>query len=182
MALLRLGWLRDESRPDLTTVIGRRVRLGSQFFTVIDAQEEFTPYTALWHGSSATQAMVRFLSATYFSRGGRWYPLPDPILLYAGLARRWNLFAPEYAVITESQHDALTTAVALSAHDVTSIPVDIGPGTRIGFTGHAAFTLTGRPDTREASRLLAALSLFALAAGVGAQTTHGLGAVEVSLT
>jgi CRISPR-associated endoribonuclease Cas6 len=77
---------------------------------------------------------------------------------------------------------ALLDAVALAAHKIRSTPVDLEPGLRIGFTGHATITLnaagTATPDT---ARTFAALSRFAQIAGVGAQTTHGLGWATIHL-
>ncbi|WP_051745176.1 CRISPR system precrRNA processing endoribonuclease RAMP protein Cas6 [Streptomyces yerevanensis] len=181
-ALLRLGWLPDTPRPDLTRLTGRTVRLGSQHFTVTTAHEEFTPYAALSQLPPASRAIIQFRSATYFSRNGRWHPLPDPVLLYGGLIRRWNLFAPETARLTDVEGKELLGAVALSAHEISSLPVDLGSGTRIGFTGTAAFRLLGRYEPHErVPQLFPALSLFAITAGAGAQTTHGLGSVEVDL-
>jgi CRISPR-associated endoribonuclease Cas6 len=179
-AVLRLGWLPDSPRLDLAALTGLRVRLGSQFFTVADAEEEFTPYPALCQVPGARRVVMRFVSATYFSRNGRWHPLPDPVLLYGGLIRRWNLFAPPYAQIDEGREKALLSSVALSAHDIASCPVDLGSGSRVGFTGDTAFTLVGA-HAADAAGLLAGLSLFATASGVGAQTTHGLGCVAIGL-
>ncbi|MGW2320088.1 CRISPR system precrRNA processing endoribonuclease RAMP protein Cas6 [Streptomyces sp. NPDC001680] len=179
-ALLRLGWLPDTPRPDFTRLTGARVRLGAQFFTIASAEEEFTSYAGLLSIPPADRAVMRFRSATYFSRSGRWYPLPDPVLLYAGLIRRWNLFAPERARITETEEKELLGAVALSAHDITSQPVDLGAGNRIGFTGTAAFRLLGQ-NAMNSPQHFAALTMFATASGIGAQTTHGLGTVEVEL-
>jgi CRISPR-associated endoribonuclease Cas6 len=179
-ALLRLGWLPDTPRPDFTRLTRARVRLGAQFFTVASAEEEFTPYTGLLSLPPVERAVIRFRSATYFSRSGRWYPLPDPVLLYGGLIRRWNLFAPEHARITETEEKELLGAVALSAHEIASKPVELGAGNRIGFTGTAIFRLLGH-YAMSSPQQFAGLTLFATASGIGAQTTHGLGAVEVEL-
>jgi CRISPR-associated endoribonuclease Cas6 len=179
-ATLRLGWLQDTPRPHLTTVIGQRIRLGAQFFTVTHADEEFTPFPLLAQTPETRRVVIHFLSATYFSRNGRWHPLPDPVLLYSSLIRRWNHFASTHATIDPDQEKALLSSIALSAHDIASTPAHLGNGTRVGFTGHAAFTLTG-PHAPSAARPFAALSLFATAAGAGAQTTHGLGTVNVSI-
>lgn len=181
-ATLRIGWLQDTPRPDLSLLIGQQVRLGAQFFTVTDdAAEEFTPYGALRELQPARRAVFGFCSVTYFSRSGRWYPLPDPVLLYGGLTRRWNLFAPPYAQVSEADEKALLSAVALSAYDTASQVADLGAGRRIGFTGNAVYTLTGDHADHTTASLFSALTLFAAASGVGAQTTHGLGAVEAEL-
>jgi CRISPR-associated endoribonuclease Cas6 len=181
-AVLHLGWLPDTPRPDLTRLTGTRIRLGAQFFTVASAHEDLMPYAALVRVPPAERAVLDFRSVTYFSRNGRWHPLPDPVLLYGGLIRRWNLFAPPQARLTDVEEKELLGAVALSAHDISSSPVSPDSGARIGFTGTAVFRLLDQhgPGPRT-WQLFTALSLFAMVAGVGAQTTHGLGTVEVTL-
>lgn len=138
------------------------------------------PYAALVHIPPAEQAVMHFRSVTYFSRSGRSHPLPDPVLLYAGLIRRWNHYAPEHARITEVEEKELLGVVVLSAHDISSSPVDLGAGIRIGFTGTATFRLHGQ-QTPTTQQQFTALSLFAAIAGAGAQTTHGLGAIDLTL-
>jgi CRISPR-associated endoribonuclease Cas6 len=173
LAELRLGWLDDEAVPPLEKLTGDRVRLGAQFFTVRNVQGGGIPYTALRAHPPARRATFEFRSATYFARRGRWLPLPDPVLVYAGLARRWDAFAPE-PLDPDLVRDLLNT-VALTAHDIRTAPVDLGPSIRIGFTGHAAFTLDQTATNTATRGLFAALTRYADVAGTGAQTTHGLG-------
>lgn len=95
------------------------------------------------------------------------------------MARRWDTFAAqelEPQLVSE-----LLAAVMISEHEVRSTPVDLGAGRRIGFTGRAVFSLDRESAQGEVGVLFAALSRFAEAAGVGAQTTHGLGWVQVGL-
>lgn len=177
-ATFTLGWLDDRTIPPLEKLVGEPVRLGSQHFTVQDVRGEGAPYAALLSLPTARRAAMDFLSVTYFSRNGRWIPLPDPELVYGSLARRWNAFADH--PVPDGVLADLLAGVAVSSHDVASAPVEIGPGHRIGFRGHASFTLP-RPNSAAVASAFTALSSFAELAGVGAQTTHGLGWTRVNL-
>lgn len=179
LAELHLGWLDDTTVPAIHHLTGQRVRLGHQYFTVHAAHHTPTPYEALLATTApARRAEYDFRSATYFNRRGHWLPLPDPYLLLTGLIRRWQAFAPNQ--LPEHHTKTLLEAAALSAHDIHTIPVDLGPALRIGFTGQAAITLTSEADTETASTF-AALCRYAQIAGTGAQTTHGLGWTTVHL-
>ncbi|WP_369360196.1 CRISPR system precrRNA processing endoribonuclease RAMP protein Cas6 [Streptomyces sp. cg2] len=177
-ATLALSWLSDKATPPLDKLWGSQVRLGAQSFTVEDVQTASAPYAAL-HALPATRRItLNFLSVTYFTRSGRWIPLPDPELLYAGLARRWNAFAPQS--LPDPLIAALLTTVRLTAHELRSAPAHLGAASRTGFTGHATFTLPHTaPD--DVASAFTSLSAFAEAAGIGAQTTHGLGWTTTTL-
>jgi CRISPR-associated endoribonuclease Cas6 len=179
-ALLQIGWLNDHAPPNLTTLSGHEVRLGSQYFTVLDAQGEHVPYRALARTPSATSAELTFRSVTYFSRGDRQIPLPDPELVFTSLARRWNTFAPDGADFRSVTIEALLGSVRLNEHRIESSQVDQGKAMRVGFLGKARFGLARAAD-QAVERAFATLAVFAETAGIGAQTTHGLGWVSVEL-
>ncbi|MFF7976832.1 CRISPR system precrRNA processing endoribonuclease RAMP protein Cas6 [Streptomyces sp. NPDC007905] len=179
IAELCIGWLDDRTHPPLDVLVGHRIRLGSQFFTVVHADPEPAPYEALLSAPAARRAELTFLSPTLFTRSGRWIPLPDPELVYQSLLRRWNQYAP--APIAETVVKELLDAVVLTAHDILSQPVALPRGNRVGFTGQAALALLGGTSP-EAAAAFSALTRFAAVAGVGAQTTHGLGYVRTALT
>ncbi|KUJ38383.1 hypothetical protein ADL25_24490 [Streptomyces sp. NRRL F-5122] len=177
-ALLTLGWLNDGTVPRLEEWVGEQVRLGGQFFTVEDVGAEGASYPALLALPPAERVTMDFLSVTHFTRKGRWIPLPDAELVYTSLGRRWNAYAETpfpNPLITE-----LRETVLLTAHDVKSAPVDIRQGHRTGFLGHATFAVP-RTACREVALAFTALSRFAELAGIGAQTTHGLGWTRVSM-
>ncbi|MFF4652618.1 CRISPR system precrRNA processing endoribonuclease RAMP protein Cas6 [Streptomyces sp. NPDC001380] len=176
---LCLGWLDDSRAPDLEVLTGHRLRLGSQFLTVRHARVEAAPYEVLLAAPPARHAEMAFLTPAFFSRAGRWIPLPDPELLYRGLLRRWN--AHSGTPVHPQTEEELLATVVLTGHDVASASVDLGPGRRTGFTGTASFSLLGHAghDTADA---FAALTRFAAVAGVGGQTTHGQGYVRTALT
>ncbi|WP_406260396.1 CRISPR system precrRNA processing endoribonuclease RAMP protein Cas6 [Streptomyces chartreusis] len=179
-ATLALGWLDDHTTPQIDTLRGEQVRLGSQYFTLEDIQRSNAPYAALQALPAAHRATLNFLSVTYFTRSGRWIPLPDPELLYASLARRWNTFAPHPQRIPDPLITALLNTVRLTTHELRSAPANLGPASRTGFTGHATFTLPQTaPD--DLASAFTSLSAYAEAAGTGAQTTHGLGWTTATL-
>lgn len=124
-----------------------------------------------------TSVRVEFVSPTMFSRNGRNYALPDPVVVHQHLVRRWNLFAPEPLRITEDDARSLLRAMTLEATDIRAdrIPDIIG---RSGFIGSATFHLIGRSSANR--RHLRSLWSFAEYSGVGALTTQGLGALAVS--
>lgn len=179
-AILALGWLDDQTTPPLDTLQGEQVRLGSQYFTVVDVQRSSAPYAALQALPATHRATLNFLSVTYFTRSGRWIPLPDPELLYAGLARRWNTFAAHSDGLPDTLVTALINTVRLTTHELRSAPADLGQASRTGFTGHATFTLP-RTASADLASAFTSLSAYAEAAGTGAQTTHGLGWTTTTL-
>lgn len=180
-AVWRLHWLRDATAPPAGRLRpGIQVRLGAQQFTVRGGRLSTTPYAELARREAAGVRMW-FHSPTCFSRNGRFYPLPDPVLLFRGLAARWSRLSNEPAPeVPTAQLDELLGSVAVVAHELSTVRIDIGSGQRPGFTGWADFAPTGQTGP-SAGRLLAALACFAEYAGVGSATTHGLGAVSVEL-
>jgi CRISPR-associated endoribonuclease Cas6 len=181
-ASLRIGWLMDTARPRLDQCIGEHIRFGPQFFHITDADEDVVPYAALRHLPPARRALLTFHSPTYFARAGRWYPMPDPTLLYNGLSRRWNTYAPTDLNVTDTERDLLLGTVSIAFVDIQSGTRELAPdkGTRVTFTGQIEYVLTGT-HWADAAPLFTTTTVYAGLAGVGAQTTHGLGAVETEL-
>ncbi|MFF4020648.1 CRISPR system precrRNA processing endoribonuclease RAMP protein Cas6 [Streptomyces sp. NPDC001843] len=181
-AVLRIGWLDDTRHLGETLTEGRELRLGSQHFTIAEAAAEHAPYEALLATGPATHAELHAVTPTYFSRNGTQYPLPDPHLIYGSLARRWNAYAPPHLNIPDTALREMRNHLALSAHDIATQPVQLTTiAPRIGYTGHSTFTLTGTPPPATTATFTA-LSLYAHTAGIGAQTTHGCGHTQVTVT
>ncbi|MDT0616210.1 CRISPR system precrRNA processing endoribonuclease RAMP protein Cas6 [Streptomyces lancefieldiae] len=181
-AVLRIGWLDDTRHLGDVFKEGRELPLGSQRFTLTEAAAEHAPYEALLAAGPATHAEFQAVTPTYFSRNGTQYPLPDPQLLYGSLARRWNTHAPLDLNIPDTALRELRAHLALSAHDIATRPVHLtATAPRTGYTGHCTFTLTGTPPSA-VTATFTALSLYAHTAGIGAQTTHGCGHTQVTVT
>ncbi|MGW4031661.1 CRISPR system precrRNA processing endoribonuclease RAMP protein Cas6 [Streptomyces sp. NPDC004838] len=173
---LRIGWLDDTHPLDLTHLPGQRLRLGHNHLTVTDTRHHHTPYAELQKHPPVARADFTFHSATYFKSSGTWVPAPDPKLLFPGLLRRWNTYAP--TPITRDQTNQFIPSIAITHHDVRTAPVALPKTNRTGFLGTATFTLTTPATT---TWLFPALCRLAASTGVGAQTTHGLGHVHVHL-
>ncbi|MFD5574684.1 CRISPR system precrRNA processing endoribonuclease RAMP protein Cas6 [Streptomyces cadmiisoli] len=181
-AVLRIGWLDDTRHPGETLTEGRELRLGNQHFTLSEAAAEHAPYDALLAAGPATHAELHAVTPTYFSRNGTQYPLPDPHLIYGSLARRWNTHAPPNLNIPDTALREMHKHLAVSAHNIATQPVNLTTtATRTGYTGHCTLTLTGTPPPA-ATTTFTALSLYAHTAGIGAQTTHGCGHTQVTVT
>ncbi|MFF3409368.1 CRISPR system precrRNA processing endoribonuclease RAMP protein Cas6 [Streptomyces sp. NPDC002742] len=176
--ILRIGWLDDGNPLDLTHLPGQRIRLGHNILTTTDIRREHTPYASLLSHPPAARARFTFHSATYFKSSGKWIPVPDPQLLFPGLLRRWNTYAP--VPISHEQTDGLLPSIAIAEHDIRTVPVAFPHSHRTGFIGTATFTLTGSAPIT-ATRVFPALCHLAATAGTGAQTTHGLGHTQVHL-
>ncbi|RKS07006.1 CRISPR-associated endoribonuclease Cas6 [Nocardiopsis sp. Huas11] len=174
---LLLSWLDEPTEPDLASRITGPVRLGSHTAHLSLAARRTVPYTRLAATAPTPRVRVEFTTPAYVNRGGRQLPLPDPELLLEGLARRWAAFSP-HPLPCDATAEALGM-VHLARHDTRTVPVGTGRHQRTGFVGHAVF---GLPRASPAARRsFTALWAFAEFAGVGAQTTHGLGHVRVRL-
>lgn len=153
---------------------GMPLRLGSSLFTItttaMEAGHGAVPYAALPVG--VERAVLRFLSPTTFRRDGQAYPLPDPVLVYGSLWRKWQAFSDLPA--PPALFDELLAALALSRAAVHTRGWQFSRYLLTGFTGVAEFVLT-QPVSLDAALLFGALSRFARYASVGLRTTMGLG-------
>ncbi|MGH8884231.1 MAG: CRISPR system precrRNA processing endoribonuclease RAMP protein Cas6 [Egibacteraceae bacterium] len=185
---LRLNWLPvdDGLGSHLRLALGRRLWLGTAEVVPLDVDRQGTSYQTLRDLPPLWQADLRFLSPTYFSRSGRDYLLPDPALIVRSLVVRWNEQVEERPALAIDGDVAreLGRRVILKAHELYTVRVTGADGRpRTGFKGQARLGLrTAERRSAEGvacARLLATLCAFVPYCGLGAQTTHGLGAVAV---
>ncbi|MFL1434862.1 CRISPR system precrRNA processing endoribonuclease RAMP protein Cas6 [Nocardiopsis protaetiae] len=177
-AHLVASWLGGPAEPDLGAKLADPLRLGAQPVRLSPADHRSVSYPRLLDLPPTAKAAVEFVSPAYVSRNGRQLPLSDPELLLAGLARRWAAFSP--LPLPEQEVDQVLGAVFLTRHRIATRTVGQGPHRRTGFVGRAAFGLPARATPAQ-RQVFTALWAFAEFAGVGAQTTHGLGHVRVHL-
>lgn len=184
---LRLNWLARRA-PDgrLRACLGRPVQLGHAQLTAVDLETEHVSYGELTETGPVWDCLFTFLSPTYFSRSGRDYLLPDPELVVLRLAARWNehVCDQDFAITDESVR-GLARRVILMSHRIHTVRVNVGRDrVRAGFVGQARLGLRAverrQPEGIAGARLFGALCGFAPFCGVGAQTTHGFGAVSTS--
>ncbi|HEX2417995.1 MAG TPA: CRISPR system precrRNA processing endoribonuclease RAMP protein Cas6 [Micromonosporaceae bacterium] len=169
-----LGWLRDAAPPGLPNTVD----LGGRVLPVLRHTTRPVSYAELAQTPATRRVEIEVLTPLYFSRNGRDHPLPDPLLVVQSLTQRWNAHAPEPLAIPDAERRDLTATVYLAAMTggTRTLPL---PGNRdqTGFVGTVQLALT-RDATTPTARLFAALTRFANIAGIGAQTTHGFGAVR----
>ena len=172
--ILRITLLPDEDcrgRPIRTPL-----RLGSHYFDVRRRIDTHITFAELSQSRRHSTSSLTFETPTYFSRNGRDLPLPDPVLVYGGLARRWNQYAPAELQISESARRALLDGVVICDVDIQAVSSEAAHRSRrTGFIGRVEFGLI--KSGHQVAPLFSALSRAAQYLGVGAQTTRGFGVV-----
>lgn len=174
-ATWRLGWLGSEP----TAPAPRYVTFGPTRHEVLDSRVDETSFAEIARTRPRRHAAIEVLSPLYFSRNGRDHPLPDPVLMTRSALDRWDHHAPpELAVPLEARRELLST-VYLAEMNGSTVAGAVGATTcQTGFVGHVALALT-RQAGESTQALFAAMLRFAHIAGLGAQTTHGFGAVQL---
>lgn len=173
--LLRLNWLPDDPPPQGLPA-PRHLRLGSTVLAVRQRHIHQCTYAEMAAGPPTGRAMLSFCTPTYFSRNGRSYPLPDPVLVYQSLYQRWNQRAPVPCRISEDMWAALRSEVIVGRVDIHTQAIPAAHRmAREGFVGDAVFSV--RTEEVAVRVTFAALTRAATFLGVGAQTTRGFGVV-----
>jgi hypothetical protein len=181
---LRFNWLATTPPPvdEVQDRLQRTPHLGTHVpLTPLGLEVQELTYGDLCAGTPQMVCDVEFHSPTHFSRNGRRYPLPDPMVVMSGLARRWNVSAGAADPALVIPRPAIDSLVAHSVIEACAIhtEVTISPVRQVGFVGKARFALT--PSAKQAdAALFAGLWRFAALAGIGRGTTYGLGAIEVT--
>lgn len=113
-----------------------------------------------------------FASPTTFKSNGMNVPVPMPGWVFGSLLQRWNAFAP--LVLPQDVHSFAIECMALSRYELKTVAVPFKRRSfKIGAMGCASYTARHADEGMLSSlNLLAAYAFFA---GVGAQTTMGLG-------
>lgn len=123
-------------------------------------------------GHPSRRITLGFVSPTTFRSGGLNLPLPIPALVFGGLLERWGAFAP-----TRLSPDARRYAeemVALSRYSLRTRVLPFKEGAlQVGFVGEATFLAMN--DDRYWVGVLNLLADYAFFAGIGYQTTVGMG-------
>lgn len=127
---------------------------------------------------------LRFSSETAFALRGSplAHPLPTAANVFRSLLRKWNEFCPRGARLNTLDERELERDVALSEFEIRSglvnLEINGGPPSRRaiqrkGFKGRVVYKLYGANE--ELQRTVKALAEFAFFAGVGIETTRGMG-------
>lgn len=123
-------------------------------------------------GSTSRHTALRFASPTAFRSGGRTLPLPLPDLVYGGLVGKWNNFAP--VAVSEDVRRFAEECVAISRYQLSTRAIaSKGRSIQIGFVGRCRYVALNKD--RYWLGLMQLLTDYAFYAGVGYQTTRGMG-------
>ena len=116
---------------------------------------------------------MEFLTPTTFRKGSFEEPFPSPYITFASLADTWNTYAQRELRDIKL---ILKEAIMLANWSGETRRVELGSRRTVGFIGR--FTYRSVEDLLEVRRMLGLLTDYAFYAGVGWQTTHGLGQVR----
>lgn len=115
---------------------------------------------------------LEFFSPTAFRSGGRTLPVPLPALVYGSLVEKWNAFAP--VAVSEEVRRFAEECLAISRYHLSTRPISAkGESLQIGFVGSCRYSAMNRD--RYWLSVIHLLSDYAFYAGVGYQTTSGMG-------
>lgn len=136
-----------------------------------------TSWIELVASPGVTRVSVETVSPVTFSRSGVSYPLPDPRLMMSQMIRRWNAHVSSSSlVIPEEAAREIASRSSLQWFEINSSKIELYKG-RFGFEG--AFTMMLHSEDPLLRKAFAALFEFSTYAGIGALTTHGLGAIRL---
>ena len=162
------------------------IRIGEAIFSLVEVsttaeqhpdagQTTYEALLAYWEKQSPpTTVTLQFITPTTFRVGRFEQPFPLPHWVFGSLLSCWNAFAPHSL---EDLREALDECVVLSNFSGETRRVELGGHRTVGFLGKYTYRVV-RP-VPELCRLLGLLAEFAFYAGVGWQTTHGLGQVRL---
>ena len=152
----------DPSQADAT---GIRQWVGRSSF------EELLKQNALRERIPARVAL-RFASPTVFRSKGVFLPVPLPRLVFEGLVRKWNAHAP--VVLPQEVSQYAEEGMAISGYRLRTRVVEFGGERAVpGFVGTCSYAMLVKD--RYWMGMIQTLAAFALYAGVGKQTTMGMG-------
>jgi CRISPR-associated endoribonuclease Cas6 len=173
---LRITLLKHELLAPL--LWGLHSDLGSEI-TLADVSCRLSEYINISQTSSFAKLVqlpvqntikLKFLSPTSFKQKGAIQPFPLPELVFNGLLRRWNNFAPVELKFPEITWNSLVSAFELKTHTLK-----LEGGAEIGAQGWVMYRF---PDSEQA-KIATVLAHFAQFAGVGRKTAMGMGQTNV---
>ena len=131
----------------------------------------YSDYYALANAPAiSNDVTLYFLSPTSFKQKQGVQPFPLTELVFDGLRRRWNAFAPEELQFPAVEWNGLVSAFELQTH-----ALKMKGGAEIGAQGWVRYRF---PDAEQA-KVAAVLAHFAFFSGVGRKTAMGMGQVKL---
>lgn len=120
----------------------------------------------------SSRAELEFASPAAFRSGGHTLPVPLPALVYGSLVGKWNDFAP--VAVSEEVRRFAEECLAISRYKLSTRAIAAkGESVQIGFVGYCRYVALNKD--RYWLGLIQLLTDYAFYAGVGYQTTAGMG-------
>jgi len=168
----------DRLQERLLGIKGQTANLGQAYplqdSAIYRIEESWDDFRLL---TPARTVSIETVSPITFSRNGDSFNLPDAKVVHSQLIRKWKAVAPESsASIDQEAEDDLMQNIVLDSFDINSRHIE-ETWKRRCFEG--TFSYTVRSHSKATQLLFAQLWAFATYSGVGAMTTHGLGAIEI---
>ena len=158
------------------------VRMGEAIFNIVDVavqseqdddsgQDDYTGLLERWEGKPPpSRITLQFLTPTTFRNGNLEHVFPLPRLVWGSLLERWNAWSP---VPCKESKASLEEGVVLTNWKGETRRLALGRHQTVGFIGKFTYSVIG--DFPTLRKLLPMLADFAFYAGVGWQTTQGMG-------
>lgn len=180
---IRVAAIDDTLRPRLLEGIERGVDVpfelgrGRKGRTAVDPDPMHQSVIVGWgelldDSRPATSFPFQFLTPTAFRSGRTYNPLPHPPLVFGHLRDRWSAFAPDHL---RPDIELKPLGLAIESFNGHTEVVQVRSIRSPGFVGTATLVAT-RARGRD-RRVLDALARLAPFAGIGTNTTVGMGTV-----
>jgi CRISPR-associated endoribonuclease Cas6 len=137
-------------------------------------QDTYASLVSCWtHQKEAPPAFtLHFVTPTTFRQGSFEIPFPLPHLVWGSLLDRWNMFSSSLILDREFKRE-FEEGLLLANWSGETRRVEMGRRRTVGFLGKFTYRLAD--SHKKLQSLLAMLAEFAFYAGVGWQTSHGMG-------
>ena len=124
------------------------------------------------------RAELEFAAPTGFRSGGHTLPLPLPALVFGSLVEKWNRFAP--IAVSEEIRRFAEECLVISRYQLSTRAFTAkGDSWQIGFVGRCRYTALNKD--RYWLGVIQLLTDYAFYAGIGYQTTSGMGQARRAL-
>ncbi|MEA3340316.1 MAG: CRISPR system precrRNA processing endoribonuclease RAMP protein Cas6 [Chloroflexota bacterium] len=140
--------------------------------------EELAAVHLLPGEATSHHAELEFAAPTAFRSAGLTLPFPLPALVYGGLLGKWNEFAP--IAVSEDARRFAEECLAASRYKLSTRAITAkGRSIQIGFVGRCRYVALNKD--RYWLGVIQTLTDYAFYAGVGYQTTRGMGQARRAL-
>lgn len=172
---LTITLLRDELFPFLSEgiILGRKLNIGGIKITgrKIVSLKHKTYEELVEEGKATKDFLFYFKTPTTFKKGDADYPVPEPVLIFKSLLKRWNSYSERKFQLSSEK---LRKTLQIGGLWIRTRKLPVSQNAKLtGFTGRVF--INARTEDEDTLRKLHTLSLFAEFSGIGRKVTMGFG-------